>query len=184
MFCFVAKWMLSKALDNRREPPARVLSHIEQCDSCRRYHEEVVVLQGHLEHGEWPGSEYPEFLHARIMNAVKSDRHRLKVWKSVRPLAAGAVVALIVFGISAAWFAGSEPSRRNTAVTVNAEWGSLQHLESGLEQAEALLNQGPDLFVRPLSDEMQLLESDISKVALRLASILDRDILNMIADQS
>jgi len=47
-----------------------------------------------------------------------------------------------------------------------------------------LLNQGPDLFVRPLSDEMQLLESDISKVALRLASILDRDILNMIADQS
>ncbi len=184
MFCFVAKWMISNALNNRREPPARILSHIERCDACRSYHEEAIALQGHLEHEARADSEFPAFLHARIMNAVKSDRDQLKVWKPVRPLALGAVAALIVFGISAAWFAGSEPSRRNTAVTVNAEWGSLQHLESGLEQAEALLNQGPDLFVRPLSDEMQLLESDISKVALRLASILDRDILNMIADQS
>ena len=184
MFCFVARWMISNALNNRRESSAHILSHIEQCDACRSYHEEAIALQGHLEHGARPDSEYPAFLHARIMNAVKTDRHCLEARKSMRPLAVGAVSALIVFGIAAAWFAGSGQSRRNTAVAVNAEWGSLQHLESGLERAETLLNQVPDLFVRPLSDEMQSLESDIGKVVARLGSILDRDIFNMIADQS
>jgi len=184
MFCFVAKWMISNALNNRREPPARILSHIERCDACRSYHEEAIALQGRLEHEARADSEFPAFLHARIMNAVKSDRDQLKVWKPVRPLALGAVATLIVFGITAAWFAGSRPSRPNTVVAVNAEWGSLQHLETGLEQAETLLNQGPDLLVRPLSDEMQSLGNDIGKVVVQLGSILDRDIFNMLADQS
>lgn len=183
MSCFLTRWMISNALDNRREPSARVFSHIEQCDSCRSYHEEAVALNGHLAKEVRPDSEYPEFLHARIMNAVKSDHH-LKLWKPVRLLAVGAVATAIVFGISAVWFTGSGPSRPNTAVAVDSEWGSLQQLESGLGQAGTLLNQGPDLLVRPLSDEVQSLENDIGKVVAQLGSILDRDIFNMIADQS
>lgn len=185
MFCFVARLMISNALDNQREPPARVLSHIERCDACRSYREESGVLQDHLERGARPATEYSPFLHARIMNSVKSDHHGSNVRKSVWPFAVGVASALIIVGISVAWLADSKSKpHRNAAVAVSAEWGSLQRMEAGLAQAETLLNQGPDLFTRPLSDEMQLLESDIGKVAVKLGSILDRDIFNMIADHS
>ena len=87
MLCPLARWHLSSALDDRREPSPRVAAHVAGCARCQAYSRRLEGLHGRLSAGAMRAPAAPSRTARRV--------HRLVAGGALAMAAAAALFYLV-----------------------------------------------------------------------------------------
>lgn len=176
MFCFLYKWMISRARDLGRELSGPVTNHIRRCRACREFDRFSQSLAGRFARG-LPGfvrnnnhileEKIIAGLAAKPATELPRKRHLLPLPTPALPLAAALVILVVTSGIillqiispsppgsignSKAFMDGFTPSASLRVPFI----GIVRHVESSVEA------------------EMRGLEKTVKSAAKHLASCLD-----------
>ncbi len=91
MLCSIVKWMVSSALDERRQVSGFAKRHISKCASCRAFYLDSVSMAKRLSEDAVAFKETPSFLQERRASAPSRSF-------KIPALAGGALALLLVAG--------------------------------------------------------------------------------------
>lgn len=178
MKCFVARWLISGALDGRRELTDGVTRHIAQCATCRRFRTVSQALAEKL--GPAAGCDpcVPEHLHMRIMASVRDSGRALSGagLLPARPALIGglavAALLMLLLGISV-W-----PLHRS-GLDVHPKPVVLRAIPAAdvgrcSRVAASAASEASMAVAMPMADEIEKLRSDIFTVGGHLLACLEQ----------
>jgi len=180
--CSWIRWTIARCVDDGQALPGRVLSHLAQCDACRKYYE------SHRSVADQLGVAPPAFVEKertafkmRILQAVDRRSHKtsviarpIQIARFVKPLAAAATITLFV---SAAWFAAGHLSGKSATQLAEARANQatvklFSELVARDTDGTAILASARHVVASPVNTEVANLTSDIKRAASRLVACL------------